>query len=198
MIYSGSSYKFLISGSGVQIRIRNKSFRTHNTTFKRHSRLWTNTIKNVIPVPTSQQSRLPVYAIFYFILQSYSTYSPEFTGLSLELKLLLICSFIFRDQEHNSGYGSRKSSGSVGIRIHYSIFYSKIISRRYLPHLDRLDELVEGVIGLHCLADGGQVHLLFLCHASASYGSNCATTTHSLPPTPCTTYGHIPVVILRS
>ena len=33
--------------------------------------------------------------VFYFMLQSYSTDSPEFTGLKWELILLFICSFIF-------------------------------------------------------------------------------------------------------
>ena len=33
--------------------------------------------------------------IFYFILQSYSTHSPEFTGLKLEIKFLFIRSLIF-------------------------------------------------------------------------------------------------------
>ena len=36
-----------------------------------------------------------VYAIFYFILQSNSTHSPEFTGLKLEIPFLFISSFIF-------------------------------------------------------------------------------------------------------
>ena len=31
----------------------------------------------------------------YFILQSYSTHNPEFTGLKLKITFLFICSFIF-------------------------------------------------------------------------------------------------------
>ena len=54
--------------------------------------------------------------MFYFILKSYSTHSPEITGLKLEIKILFICSLIFcyiQIQYNNSG--SRKK---FLIRIH--------------------------------------------------------------------------------
>ena len=49
--------------------------------------------------------------MFYFILQSYSTHSPEFTGLKFKIrnKIWIICSFLFSwIWIRNNNSGSRK------------------------------------------------------------------------------------------
>ena len=98
MIYSGSGSSFAFSELRIQIRIQ----------------------PLLVPVLFKYiQSIRRIYqlvAIFYFVLQSYSTHSPEFTGDRLKMRneiviYLFICTLIFcwiRIRNNNFGSGSRQ------------------------------------------------------------------------------------------
>ena len=100
MVYSGfcSSYEFLEFRIHIQTRIRIQSIFNQ---FRRKEEFAVSTI---------------CYFLFFILLvQSYSTHSPEFTGLNFEIKFLLICSFFLCWIRNNN-------SGSVRIQIHNTAF----------------------------------------------------------------------------
>ena len=105
----------------------------------------------------NQKSVYQLSAIFYFVLQSYSTRSPEFTGLKLEIKFLFICSFIFCwIRNNNSGYEPRQK-----FRIHNTEkrIYLKEMSTISLTYNGKHEDIpVDGLSSLGILLSRVNLH----------------------------------------
>ena len=68
------------------------------------------------------EKNLPTIVIFYFKLQSYSTHSPEFTGLKFEIKFLFICGYIFFWIRIQEKVPDPASSGSTTVQKYQAFF----------------------------------------------------------------------------
>ena len=83
------------------------------------------------------EKNLPTIVIFYFKLQSYSTHSPEFTGLKFEIKFLFICGYIFFWIRIQEKFRIRHHPGPQQCRNIKPFFLLKkenaYVGQRYIP-----------------------------------------------------------------